>query len=205
MAARHPARDSGGMDLVLVDDHPAVRAGLRGLFDDELDLRVVATAATAREGYEAITEHRPGLALLDLHLPDDDGLSLCLRTRALAEPPRVVIYSAFADARLAVRGAIAGADAVVAKSTAPRLLVGALRAVAAGGRRAALDGAALRAAGQRLQPEDLPILGMLAHGVGADEIAATLGLDAEWLLARRWAMLARLADAPRRRSFVTVG
>jgi len=183
------------MDLVLVDDHPAVRAGLRGLLEDEHDLRVAATAATAREGYEAIVDLRPALAVLDHHLPDDDGLSLCLRTRTLPAPPRAVIYSAYADAGLAVQAAIAGADAVVAKSTPPQRLVSALRAVGGGRGRAELDARALRAVGERLDPDDLPILGMLAHGVAQDEIARTLDLDVEWLTARRWSMLARLRQS----------
>jgi DNA-binding NarL/FixJ family response regulator len=187
------------MDLVLVDDHPAVRAGLRGLLDGEDDLRVAATAATAREGFEAIADLRPALALLDLHLPDDDGLALCLRTRTLPDPPRVVIYSAFADAGLAVRAAIAGADAVVAKSTPPRVLLAVLRAAGKGGVRPALDARAMRSSGERLDPDDLPIMGMLAHGVDEEEIAATLGLDPEWLAARRWGMLARRAGGGRRR------
>jgi DNA-binding NarL/FixJ family response regulator len=187
------------MDLVLVDDHPAVRAGLRGLLEDEDDLRVAATAATAREGFEAIADLRPPLALLDLHLPDDDGLSLCLRTRSLPAPPRVVVYSAFADAGLAVRAVIAGADAVVAKATAPRSLLAVLRAVGAGDVRPNLEPRALRAAGERLDDGDLPILGMLAHGVGEEEVAETLGLEPEWLAARRWAMLARLTPGARHR------
>jgi DNA-binding NarL/FixJ family response regulator len=193
-------RDASQMDLVLVDDHPAVRAGLRGLLEDEPDLRVVATAATAREGFEAIADLQPGVALLDHHLPDDDGLSLCLRTRALAAPPRVVVYSAFADDGMAVRATIAGACAVVPKSTAPRALVAVLRACGAGQASLGLDPRALRDAGQRLEPGDLPVLGMLAHGVDEREIAATLGLEPEWLTARRWAMLTTLGE--RRRAAV---
>ena len=175
------------MDLVIVDDHPAVRAGLRGLLEDEDDLRVAATAASAREGFQAIADARPAVALIDLNLPDDDGLSLCLRTRALPEPPRVVIYSAVADDMLAVLAAIAGADAVVPKSAPPRSCSTTLR----GGQRAPLDPRALRAVGARLSPDDLAILGMLAHGVGEEEIAATLGVEREALLARRAAMLPR--------------
>ncbi|HWK30261.1 MAG TPA: response regulator transcription factor [Solirubrobacter sp.] len=182
------------MDIVLVDDHPAVRAGLRGLISDEDDLRVAATAATAREGFEAIADTRPDVALVDLHLPDDDGLSLCLRTRGLPDAPRVIIYSAFADAALAVRAAIAGAEGVLPKATAPRALLDALRTGAA----APLDTRALRALGERLDEGDLPILGMLSHGVPDAEIASTLGLEPEWLDARRWAMLARLATSARR-------
>jgi two-component system response regulator DevR len=183
-----------GMDIVLVDDHPAVRAGLRGLVEDEDGLRVVATAATAREGFEAIADTQPHVALVDLHLPDDDGLSLCLRTRGLPSPPRAIIYSAFADAGLAVRAVIAGAEGVLAKATPPRALLDALR----DGAKTQLDSRALRAVGERLDEADLPILGMLAHGVGPREIAVTLGLEPEWLEARRWAMLSRLAGGARR-------
>jgi DNA-binding NarL/FixJ family response regulator len=189
-AVQHPER----MDIVLVDDHPAVRAGLRGLVDDEDGLRVAATAATAREGFEAIVDTEPQVALVDLHLPDDDGLSLCLRTQALPNPPRVIIYSAFADAGLAVRAVIAGAEGVLAKATAPRALLDALRH----GADTPLDNRALRALGERLDQADLPILGMLAHGVDPREIATTLGLEPEWLEARRWAMLSRLGPGARR-------
>jgi DNA-binding NarL/FixJ family response regulator len=187
-------RDHCDMDIVLVDDHPAVRAGLRGLVEDEDGLRVVATAATAREGFEAIADTRPALALVDLHLPDDDGLSLCLRTRTLPAPPRVIIYSAFADAGLAVRALIAGAEGVLPKATPPRELLDALR----DGATTALDARALRAVGERLDPGDLPILGMLAHGVPAREVEITLGLEPVSLEARRWAMLARLGPNARR-------
>ena len=181
------------MDIVLVDDHPAVRAGLRGLIEDEDGMRVAASAASAREGLEAIAAARPAVALVDLHLPDDDGLSLCLRTRSLPEPPRVIIYSAFADAGLAVRAMIAGAEGVLPKATAPRALLDALR----DGAPRALESRALRAIGERLDPEDLPILGMLAHGTATREIEITLGLEPSWLEARRWAMLARLGGARR--------
>ncbi len=175
------------MDLVIVDDHPAVRAGLRGLLEDEDDIRVVATAASAREGFQAIADARPSVALIDLNLPDDDGFSLCLRTRALPEPPRVLIYTAVADEMLAVLAAIAGADAVVPKSAPTSDLLDMLR----GGQRAPLNPRALRAVGARLAPEELAILGMLAHGVGEAEIAATLRLEPEALRSRRAAMLPR--------------
>jgi len=176
------------MDLVIVDDHPAVRAGLRGLVDDEPGLTVVATAATAREGFEAIADLKPAVALVDLHLPDDDGLSLCLRTRALEHPPRVIIYSAFADAALAVKAAIAGAEAVLPKTATPRALIAVLK----GELRPPLEPRALRAVGASLEPDELAILGMLAHGVSEREMATTLGLDPELALARRAAILAKL-------------
>ena len=92
-----------------------------------------------------------------------------------------MIYSAFADAGLGVRAAIAGAYAVLAKSASPRALTAVLR----GELRPALDPRALRALGERLEPPELAILGMLAHGVAEDEVAATLGLSPEGARARR--------------------
>jgi hypothetical protein len=83
---------------------------------------------------------------------------------------------------------------VIPKATAPRALLAVLRAIGAGRARPGLDARALREAGSRLDADDLPILGMLAHGVGEDEIAETLGLEPQWLRARRWAMLTRLAE-----------
>ena len=163
--ARGSARGTvSGWTSCIVDDHPAVRAGLRGLIEDEDDLRVAATAATAREGFEAIADARPAVALVDLHLPDDDGLSLCLRTRALpAAAAGGHLLRVRRRRRSAVLAAIAGADAVLPKSAPPR--AAARRAPRASrGRRwtRARCGRSARAS----TPDDLAILGMLAHGVG---------------------------------------
>jgi hypothetical protein len=82
---------------------------------------------------------------------------------------------------------------VLPKSTPPRALLAALR----DGAPSALEGSALRAIGERLDPGDLPILGMLAHGVATREIEITLGVEPAALEARRWAMLSRLGGARR--------
>jgi len=182
------------ISLVLVDDHPAVRTGLQSLLDHEPGLQVIATAATGREGFNAIAELEPPVAVVDYHLPDEDGLILCLRTRALPRPPRIIIYSAFAAARLAVLTVVAGAAALVSKNGRPEELLAAIRA---DGRspdhRDQISPVALRDAGAHLEPDDLAILGMLIHDIPAAEIAATLEMEERWLLARRWAILERLA------------
>ena len=188
------------ISLVLVDDHPAVRSGLSALLDDEPDLKVTANVATARDGFGAIAEFQPAVAVVDYHLPDEDGFTLCLRTRALPAPPRIIVYSAFASARHAVLAAVAGAAALVSKSARTDDLLTTIRAgdpsLTKGGR---ISPDALREAGAQLDPDDLAILGMLAHGVAPSEIAATLTMDERWLVARRWAMLERLAGKQARR------
>ena len=189
------------ISLVLVDDHPAVRTGLNVLLDDEPDLLVAATAATGRDGFDAIAQHQPPVAVVDYHLPDEDGFTLCLRTRALPEPPRVIVYSAFASSRLTVLAAVAGAAALVSKSTLPDQLLSAIRADRSFPHHGDhLSPKALHEADAQLEPDDLAILGMLAHDIPPAEIAATLAIDERWLVARRWAMLERLAGKPARRA-----
>jgi DNA-binding NarL/FixJ family response regulator len=184
--------------VVLVDDHPAIRAGLSGLLQDA-GVRVLATAATVREGWDAITALRPRVAVLDHHLGGESGLLLCLRSQALDPPPRVVVYSAFADDRLRVLGLVAGAAAVVSKVTAPDDVVAAVigAPVADAGGPVAPKG--LREVGAGLDDRDLAILGMLSHGVAPAEIAATLSIDERRLRARRRAILDHAAGAAGRR------
>jgi len=190
--------------LLIVDDHAAVRAGLAALLAHEPALRVVAVAADAEAALALAEEHRPDVALIDFHLPGEDGLELCLRLDGAAPQPRRVLYSAFADELLAVLAIVAGADALVPKSADPEHLLETLVAVA-GGHRVAMtpSPAAMTTVSAALEPADLPVLGMLIHGSPADEVAETLAMSPDWLLARRWAILHRLS--PRRTRRGTLG
>jgi DNA-binding NarL/FixJ family response regulator len=185
--------------LVIVDDHPAVRAGVAALLAAEPDITVEATVATGAEAEVQCRRHQTDVLVADYHLPDLDGLSLSLRLGAADGPP-VVLYSAFADESVAVLAIVAGARAMVGKSADPTELVAAVRRVADGARLLSAPGpAALQAAGAQLDPEDLPVLGMLTAGVEPAEIVRTLGIREDWLTARRWAMLERLRATPSRR------
>jgi DNA-binding NarL/FixJ family response regulator len=187
--------------VLVVDDHPAVRTGLLAMLADEPGIEPAGAAASAGEAHEAwlASDERPDVVLVDYHLPDEDGLSLCLWLKSADPAPAVVIYSAFADEGLVLPAVLAGADGLVGKSTDPAEVSDVVRAVAAGGRRLPpVSPQVDRELGARLAAEDLPILGMLRHGVPAPEVAATLGIDAGELAARRWAMLELLTAAPER-------
>lgn len=205
MARRGPGADAWGMNsprisVVVVDDHAAVREGIRGLLEAEPDIELVAALADARAAVRLVRTRPSAVMVLDYHLPDEDGLSLCLRLKCGERPPRVVIYSAFADDSLAVRALVAGADAVLPKSSDPEDLSSAIRALAAGASHPARPSpSSLRSAGALLGSEDLPILGMLMQRTPATEIAEAMGTTEEWLTARRWAMLARLGGRRVRR------
>jgi DNA-binding NarL/FixJ family response regulator len=185
--------------VLVVDDHPAVREGMDALLSHATGIVVAGTAASAGEAHamwRALADAPVDVVLVDRHLPDEDGLSLCLWLTTRTPAPAVVVAAATADEALAVPAAVAGACAVWAKTADPLDLPAVLRAAAAGERRLRADAPAI-GAGQaaRLAPEDLPILGMLRHGVPPAEIAATLGIDDATLAARRWAMLEALSGA----------
>jgi DNA-binding NarL/FixJ family response regulator len=188
-----------------VDDHPAVRAGLASLLAAEDGLELVGSAATVREALEQCAQLRPDVVVLDVHLPDGDGLALCLRLQAGPTPaPAVLLYTAFADDRLAVAAVVAGARGLMGKSAEPDALTRAIRAVAQGTSMLPPPSPeALAVSATRLDPQDVPALGMLLHGTPPEDIARTLAVADSWLGARRWAMLERLSGgrgASRRRA-----
>jgi DNA-binding NarL/FixJ family response regulator len=198
--AARPLEDARAVRVLVVDDHAAVREGVRAMLGSEPDLDPVAVAATAGDAAELAAAERPDVMLVDYHLPDEDGLSLCLYLKSRPGAPAALVYSAFADEHLVPLALVAGADAVVAKATRPDELCETVRALARGeSRMPPLTQPAMESAGARLDAADLPIFGMLAHGTPPAEIAATLRMDPAWLVARRWAMLEQLREPTVRR------
>lgn len=180
--------------VMIVDDHPALRAGLLTVLRAEPGITAVgASGATA----DALTDtrHEPDVALVDYNLPDDNGLNLCRRLKARGEAPRVIVYSAHADAALSVSARLAGADGVVDKGAPADLLLDSIRVVAKGGSVfPPPSGATLQSAGQMVEPEDLAILGMATEGTSRPEMAQVLGIDAAELERRIDRMLDALAE-----------
>jgi DNA-binding NarL/FixJ family response regulator len=191
--SRQNGRPERPIRVLIVDDHPAIRTGLEGVIAVEADLVPVGMAANARGALAEAGRLAPDVAIVDYHLPGRDGLSLTLQLKRLHKPPAVLIYSAFADARLTVGAIVAGADGVVKKSSRPEDLRSALRSIASGELVMPRVPAETMAIAARVGPDDLPILGMLMNGVPPHEVAEVLGMTEEWLDIRRWAILERIA------------
>jgi DNA-binding NarL/FixJ family response regulator len=179
--------------LLLVDDHPAMRTGLGAVLAAEPGMVVLGAVASADELTPALNRTKPDVVLLDYHLPSSDGLVLCRILKRSVPAPGVLLYSAYADASLAIPAILAGADGLLNKAAPAKDLYDAIRRVARGDRvLPAVPRDLLDAASARLDPEDLPILGMILDGASPADVAATLFLEPRDLSARLDRMIGRL-------------
>ena len=118
--------------IVLADDHPVFAAGLRAVFDAENDLEVLAVAATGRTALEAVNQHGPDVAVLDLSMPDGDGLWVCAELQRAGSGTRVLILTMAEEAESVLAALRAGAHGYAVKGAGPDEIAAAVRAVAHG-------------------------------------------------------------------------
>lgn len=179
--------------VAIVDDHHAIRLGLHAAIRSEPGLVPVGAAEGAADLEPLLYRTDPDIVLLDYHLRGADGLTVCRRIKSEVPSPGVLLYSAFADPSMTVPAMVAGADGIVHKGVPARELFDAIRRVARG--EAALPpltGPLLEQASHEVDPEDLPILGMLVDRTPAADVAATMRLSLKELNARIERMLAHL-------------
>jgi two-component system response regulator DevR len=184
--------------VAVIDDHPALVAGLTAVLRAEPGIIPVGTAADAAEAEHMLYRSSPDLVLLDYHLPRSDGLQLCHRIKTNAPAPKVLIYSAYADAWLGFAARVAGADGVASKSAPARELHELIRRVAGGERvLPAVSHEHLHEAANRLDGDDLPLLSLLVDGTTPHDICDTLRIEPGALPGRVDRVLGRLrVDVP---------
>jgi len=145
--------------ILLVDDHPVVRAGYQRLLEQDGTATVVAQAGTVDEAWSRFRDHLPELTITDIAMPGSGGLELLRRVRALDRDARVVVFSMHDGDSLVRRAFELGASGFVSKSASPECLVEAVRTVASG--RRYLSPGLSPGLMQRGRPEDA--LGALTH------------------------------------------
>jgi DNA-binding NarL/FixJ family response regulator len=119
--------------VFLLDDHEVVRRGLSQLLESEPDIEVVGDAATAAQAIARIPALRPDVAILDVRLPDGDGITVCREVRsAMDEPPACLMLTSFSDDDALFTAIMAGAAGYLLKQVSGTDLVGAVRRLAAG-------------------------------------------------------------------------
>ncbi len=118
--------------LVIVDDDAMVRTGLRLILGGERDLELVGAAGDGREAMTVIGQLRPDVVLMDIRMPQQDGLATTELLLARPDPPRILILTTFDADDMVLRALRAGANGFLLKDTPPPKMVEAIRAVAAG-------------------------------------------------------------------------
>jgi DNA-binding NarL/FixJ family response regulator len=119
--------------VFLLDDHEIVRRGVRELLEAEDDLEIVGEASTAAEALARVPAARPDVAVLDVRLPDGDGVSVCRELRSANPDLKCLMLTSFADDEALFDAILAGASGYVLKQIRGTDLIGAVRTVAAGG------------------------------------------------------------------------
>lgn len=168
--------------LLLCDDHPVVRAGLRAVFDAEPTLDVVGETGEATGAVDLARELRPDVVTMDLRFPvGPGGVEATRAIRALERPPAVLVLTNYDDDRDIIAAVEAGASGYVLKDAPPAELVSAVRRAAAG--QAALAPAVAERLMERLRepevsltPRELDVLRAVARGLSNQQIGAELYL-----------------------------
>ena len=179
--------------VLVVDDHPAVRLGVQRLLDARLDFDLTAAVADSREAIAEAAARPVDVAVVDYQLGSgQDGLSLAQTLKSLGASPRVLIYSAYADAPLALAAMVAGADGLLSKAGLGDELCEAIRRVARGDRvMPRVPQAVLESIGERLDltARERALLWLLLDETPDGDIEAALGLTDSQLRERRRAIL----------------
>lgn len=142
-------KDEVVIRVFVLDDHDLVRRGLRELLEAEDDIELVGDAGTAEEALRRIPPLRPDVAVLDIRLPDGDGIEVCREIRSQEDAPACLMLTSFADDEALVAAVVAGAAGYVLKEIRSGDLVRSIRRVAAG--ESLLDPAVTRRVIERLR------------------------------------------------------
>ncbi|MBN1448753.1 MAG: response regulator transcription factor [Bacteroidetes bacterium] len=178
-------RSDACIRIVIADDHPVVRSGLRMMIEHEKDLSIVGEAADGVQALAAIQETRPDVALIDIEMPGLTGLDLLREIRARQCETRCIILTLHDDAVVYRRAAEYGAMGYMLKDSAPRDILRGIRRVAAGdfylglseaaeGRKDAHPRSAELLAVDSLTPSERRVLHLIAENKSTREIADEL-------------------------------
>ena len=195
--------------VLICDDHPIFREGLKKTLGVHPDIRVVGEAGSAAELFELLAHTPCDVLVLDISLPDRNGLEVLGELRAEGGPPRagstgpaVVVLSMHSEQQYAVRAIRAGASAYIEKASVPLELVNALRKAASGGvyvsptqaEQLALEvsGRSAVPAQERLSERELQVLRLLGEGQGIKQIAHRLRLSPSTIATYRSRILVKL-------------
>lgn len=182
--------DANPIRLLLVDDHEVLRIGLRTLFSEADGFHVVGEAGTLSSAVTEAARLKPDVVLMDVRLPDGNGVDACRAIRATRPETRVLFLTSFADDDVVLATILAGADGFLLKEVSRDHLIGAVKTVAGGqsildpavtqrvmARMKALTAQATESTSDPLSPQEEKVLALVAEGLTNKEIAVSLHLS----------------------------
>lgn len=170
--------------VVIADDHKVVRVGLEQLLRTFDDVEFLGAGVGGEEAVALCEQHRPDVLLLDLSMPDLDGIEVTARLREVAPDTRVVVFTSFSDRDRIVQALDAGAVGYLLKDAEPDELHAAVRAAARGEAPLTPRAAAALLAHRRsrppeveLTPREREVLGLVVDGLANKQIARRMGIS----------------------------
>lgn len=189
--SKAPAR----IRIVLADDHPLLRQGISALLADQPDMELVAEAATGLEAIEQFRAHQPDVTLLDLQMPEMNGIDAMIAIRTEFSEARFIVLTTYTGDVQIVRALRAGARAYLLKSLLHRELLDTIRAVHAGQKRIPPEIAAQmaqHAMDDDLTPREIDVLRLIAAGNANSQVAVQLSITEETVKAHVKNILSKL-------------
>jgi DNA-binding NarL/FixJ family response regulator len=181
--------------IVLADDHPLLRQGISALLADQPDMELVAEAATGHEAIEQFRAHRPDVTLIDLQMPEMNGIDAMIAIRSEFSEARFIVLTTYTGDAQIVRALRAGARAYLLKSLLHRELLDTIRAVHAGQKRIPPEIAAemaQHAMDDDLTPREIDVLRLIAAGNANSQVATQLSITEETVKAHVKNILSKL-------------
>ena len=181
--------------ILVVDDHPLLREGVKATLDNESDIAVVAEAANGRLAVEAFRFHRPDVVLMDIQMPEMNGIDAIAEIRSADPAARVVVLTTYKGDVNALRALRAGAVGYLLKGELMTELVTTIRAVHAGGRRIPVEIAAdlaVHLGEDALSEREIQVLRFVALGNSNKQAATGLGVTEETVKAHMKNICAKL-------------
>ena len=183
--------------LLLVDDHPLMRAGLANLLQTEPDFLVVAQADDGETAIDLYGTHKPDVCLLDVTMHGIDGIETLRQIRHLSADAKVVMLTSSEATEDVAQALKAGACGYITKNVEHEELVAAIREAHAGGRPIGSDIRALQAAdrpgNELLSPREIEVLGLMREGFTNNDIGRLLGISTRTAKAHVAAVIEKLA------------
>jgi two-component system, NarL family, response regulator len=181
--------------ILAVDDHPVVRQGIAGLLSIQPDMTLVAEASNGREAIQQFRTHHPDVTLMDLQMPEMNGLDALIAIRNEFHDAKVIVLTTYSGDTQILRALKAGAQAYLLKNTLHTELLETIRAVHAGKKTLSPEVSyqvAEHATDDALTPAEILVLRLIAAGNGNKQIADQLSITEETVKSRVKNILSKL-------------